>query len=223
MNTDPATGRADQLARQAREAARVRALAASPEVVALRVERVGTQVDALLWVGIGLGLLFTMVNVQRFAAAGAPVFSAAWWAAWLLDPMVSLVLLAAEAGPQLRVQLAQAAAAPRPADDAAVRERADTHEPLTDDVHERRDPVPRDEDVRDDVTTRRRSGSTAPRRRLLEDYLAEARSALAAACATGDVPVVTPSWCRAITGCSAGTSVKLAAALRTKEAATVNP
>ncbi|MCY7344295.1 MAG: hypothetical protein LH603_21280, partial [Pseudonocardia sp.] len=37
---------------------------------------------------------FTTVNVQRFAAAGAPPFTTLWWAAWLLDPMVSLVLLA---------------------------------------------------------------------------------------------------------------------------------
>jgi hypothetical protein len=35
-----------------------------------------------------------MTNVQQFAAAGAPVGSLAWWSAWLLDPMVSLVLLA---------------------------------------------------------------------------------------------------------------------------------
>jgi hypothetical protein len=47
-----------------------------------------------MWVGIVLGLCFTMTNVQTFAAAGAPVGSLAWWSAWLLDPMVSLVLLA---------------------------------------------------------------------------------------------------------------------------------
>ena len=47
-----------------------------------------------MWAGIVLGLCFTMTNVQTFAAAGAPVGSLAWWSAWLLDPMVSLVLLA---------------------------------------------------------------------------------------------------------------------------------
>jgi hypothetical protein len=41
-----------------------------------------------------MGLAFTMSNVQGFAAAGARVWSVPWWAAWLLDPMVSLVLLA---------------------------------------------------------------------------------------------------------------------------------
>ncbi|MEU7525140.1 hypothetical protein AB0A74_05355 [Saccharothrix sp. NPDC042600] len=58
------------------------------------VERVAVQVDRLCWTGILLGLAFTMTNVQQFAAAGAPVWSLAWCAAWLLDPMVSLVLLA---------------------------------------------------------------------------------------------------------------------------------
>jgi hypothetical protein len=47
-----------------------------------------------MWVGIVLGLAFTMVNVQAFAAQGAVVGSLPWIAAWLLDPMVSLVLIA---------------------------------------------------------------------------------------------------------------------------------
>ncbi len=58
------------------------------------IERVAIQVDRLCWTGILLGLAFTMTNVQQFAAAGSPVWSLAWCAAWLLDPMVSLVLLA---------------------------------------------------------------------------------------------------------------------------------
>ncbi len=58
------------------------------------VERVAVQVDRLCWTGILLGLAFTMTNVQQFAAAGAAVWSLGWCAAWLLDPMVSLVLLA---------------------------------------------------------------------------------------------------------------------------------
>ncbi|MET9630778.1 hypothetical protein ABZX92_25220 [Lentzea sp. NPDC006480] len=58
------------------------------------IERVAVQVDRLCWTGILLGLAFTMTNVQQFAAAGSPVWSLAWCAAWLLDPMVSLVLLA---------------------------------------------------------------------------------------------------------------------------------
>jgi hypothetical protein len=58
------------------------------------VDHVRRQVDRLCWTGILLGLAFTMTNVQGFAAAGARVWSLPWLAAWLLDPMVSLVLLA---------------------------------------------------------------------------------------------------------------------------------
>jgi hypothetical protein len=57
-------------------------------------ERVAVQVDRLCWTGILLGLAFTMSNVQQFAANGARLWSLPWWSAWLLDPMVSLVLLA---------------------------------------------------------------------------------------------------------------------------------
>lgn len=86
--------RVARLAAEAAAAAQVRELTTHPDVIALRVERVRAQVDALLWAGIVLGLAFTMVNVQSFAAAGAELWSPAWWVAWLLDPMVSLVLLA---------------------------------------------------------------------------------------------------------------------------------
>ena len=277
MNRDLTIGRADQLARQAHEAAEVRALAAHPDVLALRVERIGAQIDALLWAGIGLGLLFTTVNVQRFAAAGAPAFSTVWWAAWLLDPMVSLVLLAviraeqvtarhqlprstwarvtkwatfmatyvmntweawglhggtlspagvvlhsippllvllaAEAGPELREQLARSAAAAGGAVDTSVREPVATP---VEDVHEHRGEVAGEAGTHGAEPARQRPGPV--RRRRLDDYLAEARAALATARATGDAPVVTPSWCRAVTGCSAGTSVKLAAALRAPDA-----
>ncbi|HEY9415441.1 MAG TPA: hypothetical protein VIQ30_11830 [Pseudonocardia sp.] len=48
-------------------------------------------------------------------------------------------------------------------------------------------------------------------RRLLADYLRDARAHLIA-----DVEP-TPGWCRQVTGCSAGTSVKLAAALRAEQ------
>lgn len=88
-----ATGVA-KLRTAAAEASQVRALSTHPDVVALRVESIRTQVDVLMWVGIVLGLAFTMVNVQAFAAAGAAVGSLPWIAAWLLDPMVSLVLIA---------------------------------------------------------------------------------------------------------------------------------
>jgi hypothetical protein len=85
---------AQRLAADAAAAAEVRSYQTDPDVVALRVEHFRSQVDHLMWAGIVLGLLFTMTSVQTFAAAGAAVGSLAWWSAWLLDPMVSLVLLA---------------------------------------------------------------------------------------------------------------------------------
>jgi hypothetical protein len=90
----PPVSQAKRLAAEAAAAAELRVYRTDPDVVALRVEHIRTQVDRLMWVGIVLGLCFTMTNVQTFAAAGAPVGSLAWWSAWLLDPMVSLVLLA---------------------------------------------------------------------------------------------------------------------------------
>lgn len=86
--------RAHQLAQDAAEAADVRAYQTHPDVVALRIERIRSQVDRLCWAGIVLGLAFTMTNVQVFAAGGAAVWSLPWLAAWVLDPTVSLVLLA---------------------------------------------------------------------------------------------------------------------------------
>ncbi|WP_051124683.1 hypothetical protein [Amycolatopsis benzoatilytica] len=58
------------------------------------VDRVAVQVDRLCWSGVLLGLAFTMTNVQQFAAQGAAAWSLPWCTAWLLDPMVSVVLLA---------------------------------------------------------------------------------------------------------------------------------
>ena len=86
--------RAQRLAQDAAEAAEVRAYQTDPDVIALRVERVRSQVDRICWTGIALGLAFTMTNVQAFAAAGSAAWSLPWLAAWLLDPTVSLVLLA---------------------------------------------------------------------------------------------------------------------------------
>jgi hypothetical protein len=86
--------RAQKLAQHAADAAELRAYQTHPDVVALRVERIRSQVDRLCWAGIMLGLAFTMTNVQTFAAAGSPAWSLPWLAAWLLDPTVSVVLLA---------------------------------------------------------------------------------------------------------------------------------
>ncbi|WP_432850824.1 hypothetical protein ACQPXB_09085 [Amycolatopsis sp. CA-161197] len=89
-----APSRAQRLADDAAEAADVRRWQTHPDVVALQVERVRTQVDRLCWAGIVLGLAFTTANVQWFAASGAAFGSLPWLTAWLLDPTVCLVLLA---------------------------------------------------------------------------------------------------------------------------------
>lgn len=86
--------RASELAAEAEHSAQVRALSTHPDVVALQVERVRGQVNRLMWTGIVLGMAFCMTNVQEFGAEGKDLWSAGWWAAWLLDPMVSLVLVA---------------------------------------------------------------------------------------------------------------------------------
>ncbi|WP_242903705.1 hypothetical protein [Actinomadura terrae] len=95
------TSKAAKLKAAADAAAQVRAYQTDPDVVALRVERVRGWVDRLIWTGMVLGLLFTMANVARFAADGAPLGSLVWVTAWLLDPMVSLVLIGVLMGEQL--------------------------------------------------------------------------------------------------------------------------
>ncbi|MGQ0573893.1 MAG: hypothetical protein ACT4RN_06770 [Pseudonocardia sp.] len=296
-----AGGRVERLAAEAADAARVRALTTDPNVIALRVEKVRAQVDALLWAGIVLGLAFTMVNVQAFAAGGAGPEDAAWWVAWLLDPMVSLVLLAvlraeqvtaryqvalpawahrtkwltfaatyvmntwtswglaggplswsgvvlhsvpplvvfatAETGPGLRDRLTEAVhraltehaarcstgADTTPFTSPADAVRGDVHEPATAAVHEPsplvEPPAVDDAPADDRAPARRPAGRRAGRgkpapRRLLADYVAAARAALDDARTTGAAVEPTPAWCRQVTGCSAGTSVKVAAALR---------
>ena len=93
--------RAQKLAAAARAAADVRAYDTDADVVALRIERMRTRVDRLIWTGLILGLAFTMANVQRFAAGKSTPHDIEWWIAWLLDPMVSLVLVGVLLGEQI--------------------------------------------------------------------------------------------------------------------------
>lgn len=94
MTGSAPAARCERLTAAAEEAAQLRMLMIDPDVVALRVEKVRKQVDAMLWTAIVLGLAFTMTNVQAFGAHGAPAWTTAWCAAWLLDPIPSLALLA---------------------------------------------------------------------------------------------------------------------------------
>ncbi|MBV9059430.1 MAG: hypothetical protein JO296_08420 [Pseudonocardiales bacterium] len=58
----------------------------------VRMAHWGVRVLAIV---MTLALVFTMVNVQQFAAQGHPEFGVQWWIAWLLDPMASLTMVAA--------------------------------------------------------------------------------------------------------------------------------
>jgi hypothetical protein len=93
--------KAVKLAQAAKTAAEVRAYQTDPDVVALRVERVRGWVDRLIWTGMTSGLVFTMANVAHFAAGDAKKWTLPWTTAWLLDPMVSLVLIGVLMGEQI--------------------------------------------------------------------------------------------------------------------------
>lgn len=304
--------RLESLTRRSDEAAQMRAYQTDPNVGAWRIEQVRGWSAGLIWAGVILGLLFTMTNVQQFAANGAPAGSLTWLSAWLLDPMVSLVLIgvlvaeqvtsrwqvdtprwatatkwfslaatyvmntwqswfafsaagivrhsvppllvfvAVEGGPAMREALTRAVACSLtgpPADTTgpavtapavtgsaslSMNRRGDTHEPdqatVHEPVHERvPEPVqesvhacvhePVAEPVRESRPRRSVKGRTSTRattakggkRVLFADYLAMARDRR-----TPDAEKVTPAWCKAVTGCSDGTSVKLAAALNTE-------
>lgn len=59
------------------------------------VQRLGHWGLRIIAVVLLLALVFTMVNVQQFAAKGTPQFGVQWWIAWLLDPMASLTMATA--------------------------------------------------------------------------------------------------------------------------------
>jgi hypothetical protein len=206
------------------------------------VERVAVQVDRLCWAGVLLGLAFTMTNVQQFAANGARVWSLPWWSAWLLDPMVSLVLLAILRAEQVTARHGvRSGGWPRAAKwfTLAATYVMNTWQaftvgstalvvlhsvpPLV--VFVATEAVT---DLRDTLgqAFMNASAGTKPvlehdpypmestRRTSFADYLTTARAAL-----TPEV-TVTPAWVRETTGCSRGLSSRLAAALRAEATAT---
>jgi hypothetical protein len=229
--------RAKRLAQDAAEAAEVRVYLTHPDVVALRIERVRTQVDWICWCGIVLGLAFTMTNVQEFASAGMRAWSLPWMAAWVLDPTVSLVLLAilraeqvtaryqVRTGPWVRrakwltlaatyVMNTWASYAARSLSAIVLH----SVPPLVVFVA-----VEAITDLRDKLTdavlvAARPAAVHEPveppvarepaQRKLFGDYLVEARAAWSPGCP------VTPTWVREVTGCSRGLSSRLAKALR---------
>jgi hypothetical protein len=98
--TSSRTPHVETAARKLEVASQLRDLARRPTAVALAVQRVTTAVNGLIWAGILLGIAFSTANVQRFAAAGAPVFTLQWWTAWLFEPFINLVLIAVLLGQQ---------------------------------------------------------------------------------------------------------------------------
>ncbi|OXM68270.1 hypothetical protein [Amycolatopsis vastitatis] len=226
--------RAQRLAQDAAEAAEVRAYQTDPDVVALRIERVRRQVDWMCWSGIVLGLAFTMTNVQGFAASGTRPGSLPWLAAWVLDPTVSLVLLAILRAEQVtaRYQVRTGIWVRRAkwftlaatyvmntwtsfAAGEAAAIVLHSVPPLVVFVA-----VEAITDLRDKLTdavlvaAERRpvQQETGGRRVLFADYLAIAREMW-----TPDVEI-TPAWVRRATGCSRGLSPRLARALRAEVA-----
>ena len=193
------------------------------------VANVAAQVDRLCWTGILLGLAFTMTNVQQFAASGARPWSLVWLAAWLLDPMVSLVLLAilraeqitarygVRTGPWVRAAkwFTLAATYVMNTWSAFTAGRAalvvlHSVPPLVvfvaaEAVTDLRDKLGAAIAVASTVTPEPQV-KTGPRTSFA-DYLAAARTAR-----TADT-VVTPAWVREVTGCSRGLSSRLAAVL----------
>lgn len=200
------------------------------------IERVRVQVDRLCWTGITLGLAFTMTNVQHFAAAGAPAWSLTWLAAWLLDPTVSLVLIAI-----LRAEQVTARHGVRMG--SWVRRAkwftlAATYvmntwssfaagswsgivlhsvPPLlvftaAEAVTDLREKLIEAATVASEYKPRAVDESRPPQRRagrkLFADYLSDAREAWSPGVE------VTPAWVRQATGCSRGLSPRVAAALR---------
>jgi hypothetical protein len=228
--------RAQRLAQDAAEAAEVRAYQTHPDVVALRVEHIRTQVDRLCWTGIVLGLAFTMTNVQGFAAAGAHPGTLPWLAAWVLDPTVSLVLLAILRGEQVtaryqvhtgvwvRVAKWFTLAATYCMNTWASYTAGSLSGVVLHSVPPLLVFVAAEAitDLRDKLTetvtvafTEARArvhepmerSSRTSRRKTFADYLAEARAAWSPGV------VVTPAWVREVTDCSRGLSSRLAAAL----------
>ena len=202
------------------------------------VEQVRRQVDRLCWTGILLGLAFTMTNVQGFAAAGARPGSLPWLAAWLLDPMVSLVLLAILRAEQVTARcgvrtggwvrgakwftlaatyVMNTWAAFTAGSPALVV--LHSVPPLVvfvaaEAVTELRNKLATAEPFTSKAPERpeRRQGKAPTGRTSFDDYLNRARQAWQPDTA------VTPAWIREVTGCSRGLSSRLAATLAAETA-----
>ncbi|MFI9553157.1 hypothetical protein [Nonomuraea endophytica] len=77
------------------EAARLHELAQDPVALAYRDARVRRVTTAMVMVGVAVGLAVSSIGVQASVAAALILekFSAAWWAAFLYEPAMSMPLL----------------------------------------------------------------------------------------------------------------------------------
>lgn len=227
--------RARRLAEDAARAAEAREYLTHPDVVALRIERVRAQVDLMCWAGIVLGLAFTMANVQQFASAGTRPWSLPWLAAWVLDPTVSLVLLAilraeqvtaryqVRTGPWVRrakwftltatyVMNTWASYVAGSAAGIVLHSVPPlvvfvAVEAITDVRDKLTEAVSAAVAVHEPATAPAAPTAESRPRRMFADYLAAAGAAWSPGTA------VTPAWVRQVTGCSRGLSSRLAATL----------
>jgi len=83
-----------ELRAQADSAAARRELETDPAVRALALGRLRRRRVGLLWGVMLAAMAYTCVNVARFAAAGAPVWSPVWLVSWLVDPLLALLVIA---------------------------------------------------------------------------------------------------------------------------------
>ena len=75
----------ERLVRKADDAGKIRRYSVNPDVVALRVERVMKAVTILFWLGVILGLGFTVTNVAKFVGGIT---------GWLVSPAINAPLIA---------------------------------------------------------------------------------------------------------------------------------
>jgi hypothetical protein len=85
--------RARRRRRAMAQAARLHALGQDPAALAWRAARWRRNLTVLAMTALLLALGWSSAGVQHFAANGAAAGSAAWWLAWLVEPLVSLALL----------------------------------------------------------------------------------------------------------------------------------
>ncbi|TDC39058.1 hypothetical protein E1211_05160 [Micromonospora sp. 15K316] len=87
------TKKVQRWAARAAEARHLRRLLLDPDVQAVRLMRQRARWSVMAWSALVFALLFTMVNVQRFAAGHAEPWSPMWVVAWLVDPAFSILLV----------------------------------------------------------------------------------------------------------------------------------